>query len=273
MENNIQSIAIGGFDGMHLAHQKLFEQLGDNGAIVVIETGYANLTPHEYRQKYTHYPIFYFTLQDIKHLSGTEFILLLQKNFPNLEKIVVGYDFGFGANKSSNAKDLKTLFSKNVVIVDEFICDGISVHSKEIRNFLKIGKLDLANQFLGKNYQICGTKIQGQGLGTTTFVPTINLLVKDFLLPKEGVYVSWCYINTSRYKSVTFIGHRQSTDGTFAVETHLINKALELDGEKEVCLEFIAFLRDNQKFDSFESLKEAIVNDIQDTINFFERVK
>ena len=56
MKNNITSIAIGGFDGMHLAHQELFKQLDNNGAIIVIHTGYANLSPLKYRQEYSKYP-------------------------------------------------------------------------------------------------------------------------------------------------------------------------------------------------------------------------
>ncbi len=66
----IDSIAIGGFDGMHYGHQHLFNELGENGAILVIETGCANLTPKEEREKFTHYPIRYYQLDDIRHLDG-----------------------------------------------------------------------------------------------------------------------------------------------------------------------------------------------------------
>jgi riboflavin kinase/FMN adenylyltransferase len=65
--SKIDAIAIGGFDGMHIGHQKLFAQLGKNGAIVVIETGYANLTPGCEREKHTHYPILYYPLDEIRH--------------------------------------------------------------------------------------------------------------------------------------------------------------------------------------------------------------
>ncbi len=71
---------------MHLAHQELFKQLGSNGGIVSIESGYANLTPKTYRQEYTNYPVYYYILENIKHLTGENFISLLKEEFPKLEK-------------------------------------------------------------------------------------------------------------------------------------------------------------------------------------------
>ena len=97
--SKVDAIAIGGFDGMHVGHQHLFEELGEHGAIVVIETGYANLTPGNEREHYTHYPVVYYSLDDIRHLEGEEFVDMLCKRFPGLRKIVVGYDFHFGKNR------------------------------------------------------------------------------------------------------------------------------------------------------------------------------
>ena len=96
------AIAIGGFDGMHVGHQHLFSALGDKGCIVVIETGYANLTPKQEREDFSHHPIVYLELDDIRHLDGEEFVALLNEKFPKLEKIVVGYDFHFGKNRKYN---------------------------------------------------------------------------------------------------------------------------------------------------------------------------
>ena len=84
------SIAIGGFDGMHIGHQALFRELDKNGTIVVIETGYANLTPARVREKFTSHPIVYLKLEDIRHFDGESFMQFLYSNFPKLQKIVVG---------------------------------------------------------------------------------------------------------------------------------------------------------------------------------------
>ena len=130
---NIKSIAIGGFDGMHIAHQYLFDALGEHGAVLAIETGYADITPGTHRQEHTHYPIFYYKLDDIKPLSGEEFVAKLKSDFPALKKIVVGYDFHFGHKRSCFSHDLKSLFDGEVVIVDEVKVEGEAVHSHVIR--------------------------------------------------------------------------------------------------------------------------------------------
>lgn len=258
----IRSIAIGGFDGMHIAHEKLFDKLGNDSALIVIETGYANLTPHKTREKYFSGDIFYYDLQHIKHLSGQQFVAELCNNFPNLSKIVVGYDFGFGFNKSNTAKDIKNFFDGDVEIIDEIFCDGISVHSREIRKFIASGDIKNANKFLGKPYQIDGFCVRGQGLGKTTFVPTINIEVEGFLIPAEGIYATKTQIANLVVDSVTFIGHRVSTDGKFAIETHLLEFD-EIDADGEICIEFFAKIRENKKYDDFSLLKKQILDDIE----------
>ena len=268
LKSSIKSIAIGGFDGMHIAHQKLFSLLCLHGAIVVIETGYANLTPKINRAKYTTYPLFYYPLNDIKHLTPKEFVALLKEEFPNLEKIVVGFDFKFGVNASGTLEDLKSLFHGEVAVVNEFFCDNVAVHSRVIRDFISTGDIEKANQFLGKNYTIRGLHIKGQGLGKKQFVPTINIECENFLVPSAGIYASYSMVNGKRYKSATFVGHRLSTDGKYAIETHLI------DGEDEnleeifshIEIEFIVKIRENQKYDNLQELQKQIVLDI-DTIS------
>jgi len=262
MFSGVKSIAIGGFDGMHKGHQALFSQLGKEGAIVVIETGYANLTPKKERENFTHYPIFYIDLDSIRHLSGEEFLEYLKKHFSSLEKIVVGYDFHFGKNRKYSFNDLKELFDGEVVIVDEVTLHNDSIHSHKIRAKLQIGDIIGANDFLGHNYTIKGQKVQGQGLGSKELVATINLKIKDYLLPKEGVYVTLTQVDDEEHfhPSVSFIGHRVSTDGTFAVETHILDT--DVICKAKAAISFVDFLRENRKFNSLAELKEIIMQDI-----------
>ena len=259
---NSTSIAIGGFDGMHIGHQKLFSALDKNGTIVVIETGYANLTPKKEREHFSHHPIVYLDLDDIRHLSGDEFILFLKKKFVKLQKIVVGYDFHFGKNRKYSFDDLKTLFDGEVEVIKEVTLDGDSVHSHKIRAKLQIGDIKGANAFLGHNYTIKGGVVSGQGIGKKELVATINIEAEEFLMPKEGVYVTLTRIDDEEHyhPSVSFVGHRVTTDGSFAIESHI------LDGEvlcqKRAVISFVSFIRDNRKFDSIAELKKAINKDI-----------
>ncbi len=258
----INAIAIGGFDGMHLGHQALFRELGEHGCIVVIETGYANLTPKKERENFTHYPLRYLELDAIRHLDGAAFVAFLKEEFAHLEKIVVGYDFHFGKDRRYSHEDLRTLFDGEVVVVEEVSHHGDSIHSHKIRAKLTIGDIKGANGFLGHNYTIRGKHISGQGIGKKELVATINITTEGFLVPKEGVYATLTRIDDEEHyhPSVSFVGHRVTTDGSFAIESHI------LDGEvickEKAAISFVAFLRKNEKFETLEALKTAIKKDI-----------
>ena len=164
-KESVDTLAIGSFDGIHVGHRQLLNHLGEHGALFVVDKDQANLTPGIKRSEYAGYPCMFFHFLKIKHLSGEEFVALLKKEFSNLKKIVVGYDFFFGQHRSCNAYDLKRLFDGEVIIVEEFTYHGISVHSSLIREYLKEGHLEEANRFLGREYAITGDVISGQGLG------------------------------------------------------------------------------------------------------------
>ena len=267
-KNSITSIAIGGFDGMHIAHQELFKNLDDNGAIVSIESGYANLTPRKYRQEYSIYPIYYYNLTDIKHLEGCEFIKLLKEEFPKLKKIVVGFDFCFGKDRKYCIEKLKEFFDGSVIVIEEIKLDDIGVHSRIIREYIKSGDIKMANKLLGKEYKIYGKQIKGQGLGAKSFVPTINLKVDEFLLPNEGVYITKTTLDDKEFNSITFLGHRVTTDGSYAVETHVLNQDIE-SKDYTIQVKFCDKLRENKKFNSFDELKGQILEDINLANNYF----
>ena len=257
---------------MHLAHQELFKKLEKDGAIIVICTGYANLTFKNHRAKHTSLPLFYYPLESIKHLSGKEFITALQEEFPSLQKIVVGYDFHFGYKALQNTKDLQHIFDGEVVVVSEHSIDGVAVHSRVIREALRNAEIEKANRFLGYNYAIEGYCIKGQGLGKKQFVPTLNIEVKEFLLPQEGIYATKTKILDKVYHSVSFIGHRLTTDGEFACETHILDEKIELENPHIVEIEFFTKLRDNKKYEEYEELKQQILEDIEKTKKYFMEV-
>lgn len=260
-KDSVETIAIGSFDGIHLGHRQLINRLGNNGALFVIDKDQANLTPGIKRSEVAGYPCMFYHFLKVKDLSGAEFVALLKKEFIHLKKIVVGYDFHFGHRRSCNASDLKTLFDGVVDIVDEFIYEGVSIHSSTIRDFLKEGRITEANRFLGREYAITGDIIAGQGLGKQALVPTLNLKVLEYLIPKEGVYATRTKIGNLIYDSVSFIGTRMSTDGKFSIETHIIDQEIEVVGGS-LELFFVAYLRANQKFETLDALKMQIYRDI-----------
>ncbi len=259
ISKRVESVAIGFFDGMHRGHQALFRRLGANGAIVVIDRGGASLTPGFLRCRYTNYPCYFFELEEIKDLDAKGFAALLRRSFPNLKRIVVGYDFAFGKDRRYLPKDLEPFFE--VEVVDEVQVDGISVHSRVIKELLHQGRVKEAAKLLGRYYAIEGEVVYGQGVGKKELVPTINLLVREFLLPKDGVYATFSIIEERCYKSVTFIGKRVTLDGSFSIESHILDE--EVPRPKEMKILFVEYLRSNRRFATLKGLKQTIEQDIQ----------
>ena len=251
---------------MHRGHKELLKRLGVYGGLVVIDKNKANITPGLKRAEYSRYPCFLYDFNEIKGLSGEEFIALLKRDFKNLQKIVVGFDFRFGRGRAWDKYDLARIFDGEVEIVDEFCFEGMGVHSSAIREYIKQGEIYKANRLLGREYSVEGRVIKGQGIGSRELVPTLNLDIKNYLLPREGVYATRTRIGYKTYGSVTFIGNRVSTDGNFSVETHVLNENIADARDVAVC--FIKRLRDNRKFESLEGLKRQIYIDIKQAMEF-----
>lgn len=255
--SDITSIAIGRFDGMHIGHFALFEQLDKNGAIALIDTQKANLTPPFDLKKYTNLPIAIYKLDNIVTLTPSDFIKKLINDFPNLDKIVVGHDFRFGSSRQGDTEALKKLFLGKTIIVDEIKIDDIGVHSKLIRSYLQDGKIKKANKFLGREYSLSGNVIRGQGIGAQKLLATINLSVTNYFLPREGIYAGFYENFNTKYKAVIFIGKRLCTDGNFAIEAHLLEECpTELDSFGTLFL--IDFIRDNRFYPELEQLKKQM---------------
>jgi len=259
--NQIKSIAIGSFDGIHIAHQTLIDEVE---ALVIIERNGGYLTPGYKRANFTSKVCCFYHFDVIKGLTPEAFVLKLKSDFPKLERIVVGYDFIFGKNREGNTKVLQELFDGIVTVVEEVSIEGVSVHSRTIKQYLKEGDILWTNKLLGREHSIEGEVIKGQGLGQKELVPTLNLYIKEYQLPLEGVYATRTLIKEEWLDSVSFLGHRVSTDGAFAVETYVIDKDIGvLRGT--IALKLVDFIRHNKKFEGLEDLKRQIEDDVVKT--------
>ncbi len=261
--DKITSIAIGGFDGLHTAHKKLLAELDENGALLVIEKGFSPaLTPGLERCRHISFPCFFLDFAAIRSMEAVDFLHYLRRLFPMLQKIIVGYDFRFGKDRAGDPTLLRRMEDIAVTVIEEYVTDGVSVHADKIRRLLKAGKIKEANRLLGREYAVRGTLVRGQGLGGKALYPTCNLETGDFLLPKEGVYVTRTVIGEKYYTSVTFIGKRLSADNQFSVETHILDENLDVK-EKELEVFFLEYLRPIRKFETLQELKQQISDDIK----------
>ncbi|MDO7252705.1 bifunctional riboflavin kinase/FAD synthetase [Helicobacter cappadocius] len=257
------SVAIGKFDGVHIAHKKLFKYLDDNSCVLVIHKSHSKfLTPLKIREKLISKPSYKLPFKDIHSWDGERFADFLDKKLPNLKRIVVGYDFRFGKDKSYGADDLKSLFKAEVLIVPEIKIENLPLHSSIIRELIGFGDIKLANKLLGRNYSLEGGVICGQNLGSKELYPTINIKTQSFVLPGNGVYASFTHFKSRVFPSVSFVGNRLSTDRHFSIETHILDKNIELE-EKTIQIEFVDKIRDNRHFENLSELKHQISLDIK----------
>lgn len=205
------------------------------------------VTPPNERQKYAKVPFFRLKFELIKSWDSLKFLKLLFEIMPNLQEIIVGYDFCFGANRASNVLDLRDMLDSinrnyvKVKIIESITYNGTPIHTSIIKELLKYGDMDSANAMLGRFFSIKGRIIKGQGLGKKSLYPTINIKNSLNIIPKFGVYASFVelcddifdkksskntnFMQKRFYKAVTFIGNRLSTDKHFSIETHIIESA------------------------------------------------
>lgn len=296
-DSSCVGVTIGNFDGMHLGHRRLFEVLnqevslqGSKGVKVLL-TFYPHpriaiarraerklnfLEINSFREKYKiakQFGFDYFLVLPFKRsfaeISPQTFVEKYLSSLIHARVIVVGHDWSFGKEKAGNIKVLNELareYSMRVVVVDAVESNGLRCGSSIVKELLKEGEIKKASELLARNFLLSGRVIKGEGRGSSLLnIPTANLEITRFCLPKNGVYACYLYFEGRRYPAVTNIGVRPTFHtGRRVVETHLIGvTGIDLY-KKRIDLEFIERIRDEKTFSDFKELRVQIVKDIAD---------
>lgn len=283
----ITSLAIGKFDGIHLGHRKLLELLGDRGAVLIIDKVIEqNLISHNpsvqnqgfltsLQDRLNRLPNAYFVeLASVAHMSGEEFVATLLESLPSLETIIVGYDFRFGRDRIYGADDLGHLCeirqssqgrAIEAIIVPKVCYGEIPLHASVIKDFVRHGDIAVANAMLGWCYSVSGEVVRGQGIASKELFPTINIRAQGYVLPASGVYAT----RVDGKMAVSFFGHRVSTDGAYAIESHIIDSEITQVPER-LTIQMYKKIRENRRFDSLQELKTQIECDIKQVREIWE---
>jgi len=294
--NNKKSVVtIGTFDGVHIGHKKILERiifnakelncesvvltffphprmvLQDNSVVQLLntvnekrilleKTGIDNLIIHPFNQEFS-------------RLTAEEFVKEILVNQLNIRKIIIGYDHRFGRNRTADINDLIVFGKEYGFEVEQISAQEINdnaVSSTKIRNAILEGNITLANNYLGYNYFFSGIVVKGKQLGRTIGFPTANIKIKEDykLIPKNGVYIVKSNYDKKTIFGLMNIGTRPTVDGT--------NQTIEvffLDFDKTIydetlTIEIIEFIREEQKFDSLNDLKNQINEDKNFALNY-----
>lgn len=280
------AIALGKFDGIHLGHQMLIENLlkeKRKGRKTLVFT-FGQL-PNEVLSGGIHKTIYtaqekayYFARLGIDILLEYPFTKEFASCPPEIfvkeylvrqlgvRSVYVGEDFHFGRGRSGNVGLLRLLGAEcyfEVNAITKKTLHGKVVSSTVIRDMLE-SHFHVANEMLGNPYFVYGEVVHGQHLGHTIGYPTINQRIPEQkMVPSFGVYASRVLIDGAYHTAISNLGQKPTVDGNHqaGLETHILDYHGDLYG-KWLQTELLFFIRPEEKFDDIEELKEQIGNDI-----------
>ena len=204
--------------------------------------------------------------KEFSRLTALDFVRDILVNQLNTSKLIIGYDHHFGKNREGNIEQLREysyLFDFSVEEILAQDIDNVSVSSTKIRRALASGNLKTANNYLGYNFMLNGTVVNGKKLGGTIVFPTANLDVKEVykLIPKTGVYVVKSRIGEKEIFGMMNIGNRPTVDGNHqTIEVHFFDFNRDIY-HQNITIELLYFLRDEQKFESIGALINQLKKD------------
>ena len=276
------TVALGFFDGVHLAHQKIIrtavEQAGGLRAValtfdrapaeVLFASPVSYLTNKVERERLIASLgaecVSLSTTPELLKMSGEAFVkeILIEKM--EASALVCGYNYSFGSDLLG-AGELKKIgegLGLSVTVLPEESSDGEPISSSRIRALLEKGEAQAASALLGRPYSITKVVEQGKHLGRAMGFPTINLYPEPWRVKMaRGVYATWVEFDGEKHKGVTNIGINPTVgDKNMRVETHLPHFSGDLYG-KEVTVYFMRFLRPERKFASIDELFSQIAAD------------
>lgn len=281
-------VTIGTFDGVHFGHQKIIEKLVQEAKKANKKSVLLTFFPHprmvlqkEASLKLINtikeranllektdldYLIIHPFSKEFSRMSALEFVRDILVNQLNISKLIIGYDHHFGKNREGNITQLTEyshVYNFRVEEIPAQDIDSVSVSSTKIRRALSAGNIKTANNYLGYNFMLNGTVVNGKKLGGTIGYPTANIDIKETykLIPKTGVYVVQSTIDKKIIFGMMNIGNRPTVNGNHqTIEVHFFDFNQDLY-HRNLNIELIYFLRDEQKFDTIDSLVHQLKKD------------
>ena len=280
-------LTLGTFDGVHVGHRKIIEQLTQIAKANALESVVLTFFPHPrmvlqdadikllntMEEKTAlmaglgvdHFIIHPFD-KEFSRLTAEEFVSEILVEKLQISKIIIGYDHRFGRNRNANIDDLIVFgahYGFDVIQISAQEIEDVSVSSTKIRNALNEGQIALANQYLTQPYALSGTVETGRGIGKTIQFPTANLKIDSSfkLIPKNGVYAIQSFFNNQLLKGMMNIGTNPTVDGThISIEIHFFDFDLNIYGQS-IQIQMLQFIRAEQKFENLEALQNQLMRD------------
>lgn len=295
-------ITFGSFDGVHLGHSYVFNQMKTIAKEIGGETVVTTFHPHPRKVIYPsdtslalittiEEKIKLFGINHIDHLvimpfsvefsqiTPQEYIetFIIKKFRPHT--IVIGYDHRFGLNRKGDINTLKMYEKKGafqVIEIPQKRVESMKISSTAIRKSIQNGNIGRANTLLGHHFKLSGTVIHGEKLGEKIGYKTANIepLSREKLIPGEGIYAVFVNYDEYQYKGMLYIGTKPTirANGQKSIEVHIFDFN-EIVYGKEIEVEFIEFVRKDATFGSLEELREKINSDREESLKILDGIR
>jgi riboflavin kinase/FMN adenylyltransferase len=184
-----------------------------------------------------------------------------------VEELVIGYDHGFGRDRTGGAEALQAMGTElgfGVDVVAPVNALGSAISSSRIRASIRDGNVREARACLGRAYSIRGVVVRGEGRGRGLGFPTANLMVaeRDKLVPPQGIYAVRGVLRAGSHVGALHLGPRPTFKGSPpTIELHLLDFDRDIYGE-EVRVDFVEYLRPIEPFSTVAALVDQIREDV-----------
>lgn len=281
---------VGTFDGVHLGHWSVLQEIGRRAEATGRRSVLVTFDPHPLRiVRPEHCPPLLTTPEEKKEIlaeSGLEFAVFLSftralseyepRRFVEeillerlgVEELVIGYDHGFGRDRSGDPSTLVTIGAEmgfSVDVVPPVSAGGQPISSSRVRTAIRRADLDEARACLGRPYSARGVVVRGDGRGKGLGFATANLRIgeRDKLIPPEGIYAVRAQLRSGTFRGALHLGPRPTFKGSApTIELHLLDFDRDIYGE-DLRVDFIRRLREIRPFASAAELVEQMKEDVE----------
>jgi len=295
LDTQTVAVTIGNFDGVHLGHQAMLNELRAVAHARGLQTAVVIFEPHP-REFFTpqQAPARLTSLREKLELFSTmgidrvhicrfnaqfaqktaaEFIEALDEKL-HAKFVLIGDDFRFGSGRAGDFALVEKIGAARgfaVRSISSVLHGGVRISSTAIREALAAGKIRMAREYLGRPYSISGRVFHGDGVGRKLGYPTANVQMKHNLPPLKGVYVVLVHAEgLGVLQGVASLGIRPTLkqEARYVLEVHMFEFKQQIYG-KHLRVEFLQKLRDEQKFNGLDALTRQIALDVENAKKWF----
>ncbi len=297
LQHDPAALTVGNFDGVHLGHQSLLNELKAAAKSRSLKTAVVIFEPH---------PREFFTPQDaparlsslreklemfellgidrvhvcrfdaeFSQMSAAYFIHALHEKL-HAKYILIGDDFRFGSKRTGDFALMEKIAEQEgfeVRAVHTVKHDGVRISSTAVRAALEAGQLRRAHDYLGRHYSISGRVIHGDGVGKKLGYPTANIQMRHNRPPLSGIFVVEAHVTGfGVLRGAASLGVRPTFkhDAKPVLEVHLFEFDRDIYG-KNLRVEFLQKQRDEEKFPDVAALTRQIALDVENAKRWFEQ--